>query len=212
MEGTEEEKEKEEIEKVKETEKATKEQTKEEEETTETCSLEQQEMEEEDAEEEDEEEKEWENNLEKTSRELGELILISDWNSDAHKYATTVDPDTQELMRTRLLLFEPRSVKQLESNGGFHFDWIEDILIPQSNTSTPGVVLILFRNDSKNTLQPYVEACLQKEKKWEIYSRVIIKDKSPRLNAIARTKHFQFTSAKQLLYVVTYAGVKVSYI
>jgi hypothetical protein len=187
------------------------EENKPEEEGTDTLTLEQQEMEEEDLKEEEEEEDEHETNLQKIAKELGELIINSGWNQDAYKYATTVDPESQELVRTRLLLIEPRSVKQLEDDGGFHFDWIEDFLIPKANISNPGVVLILFRNDSKNTLQSYVEACLQKEKKWKINCRVIIKDKNPRANAVARTKHFNFTSAKQLMYVVTYAGVKVSF-
>jgi hypothetical protein len=108
-------------------------------------------------------------------------------------------------------LFEPRSAKQLEKDGGFHFEWIEDFLVMDSKGMKPGVVLILFQNDSKNTLQPLIEQYLQKETKWKIDSRIIIKDKNPRKNNLERTKHLQFTSAKQMLYVVTFKNVKVSF-
>lgn len=150
--------------------------------------------------------------LKQTASELKELIHTSEWNQSAYDYATSPDPKTKELIRTKLLLIEPRSAKQLQKDGGFHFDWIDNFIVNKSKTQPSGVVLILVRNDSKNTLLPLVEKYLKEAKNWIVHSTIIIKDKNPRSNALSRTKDLQFTSAKQIMYVMVQEGSKVSFV
>ncbi len=157
-----------------------------------------------------EEDETYQDFLNKTASELKELILISPWNNKALKYALTPDPVTENLERTKLLLIEPRSAKQLKDDGGFHFDWIDNFIVSKSKNGSSGIVAILVRNDSKNLLVPLVDQYLDEEKNWEVHSIVIIKDRNPRKNAVFRSKNFQFTSAKQLLYIVVQKGSKVS--
>lgn len=158
---------------------------------------------------ENEEELTFQESIEKTAFEFKELIHISSWNTLASTFATTPDPETGELVRTNLLLIEPRSTKQLKDDGGFHFDWIDNFIVTKSKNQSSGVVLILVRNDNKNTLVPLVEDYINKEINWIIHSKIIIKDGNPRKNTLSRSKDLQFTSSKQTLYVMVQKGSKV---
>lgn len=162
-----------------------------------------------DLKEENEEQLTFQESLEKTAFEFKELIYISSWNNLASTFATTPDPETGELVRTKLLLIEPRSTKQLKDDGGFHFDWIDNFIVTKSKNQSSGVVLILVRNDSKNTLVPLVEDYINKEVNWIVHSKIMIKDGNPRKNTVSRSKDLQFTSAKQTLYVMVQKGSKV---
>lgn len=158
---------------------------------------------------ENEEELTFQESLEKTAFEFKELIHISSWNNLASTFATTPDPETGELVRTKLLLIEPRSAKQLKDDGGFHFDWIDNFIVTKSKNQSSGVVLILVRIDNKSTLVPLVEDYINKEVNWIVHSKIMIKDGNPRKNTLSRSKDLQFTSAKQTLYVMVQKGSKV---
>ena len=62
--------------------------------------------------------------MENTIQKLKEIIKSDSWNSISFKYATIPDPETGVLTRINCLLFEPRSAKQLQNDGGFYSEFL----------------------------------------------------------------------------------------